>query len=431
MKHLDLSDRIKIESSLNSNYSFREIARIINKDPASISREVRRNLLTLDKSHPYRNKNCCINRINCKIYGICEDKPNCTRKCSTCSKCNEHCSNFKEEKCSLLKSPPYVCNGCELKNKCTLKKSYYSAEKADKKYHETLSGNRQGFNMYMSEIKQVNDIVTPLLKQGQSIHSIYINNSDKLTVSESTIARLIKANMLKSTVFDQLRVVKLKPRKTNKASGKKVDKKCREGRTIEDYRKYMLEHPDAIEVECDTVIGKIGGKCLLTIIFPNTSLMLIFLCDNKTAFCIQSKFEFLYEGLKEDFKTLLEVILTDNGSEFSNPTAIEFDSDNKRRSNVFYCDPMASWQKPHVEQNHRLIRRILPKGTSFDDLTQNEVSLMMSHINSYKRPVLGNRSPFEMFSFLYGEDKLNTLLHLTCQKIISPNDVILKPSLVK
>ena len=159
--------------------------------------------------------------------------------------------------------------------------------------------------------------------------------------------------------------------------------------------------------------------------------MLAFLCDNKTAFCVQSKFEFLYEGLNEDFKTLLEVILTDNGSEFSNPTAIEFTPDNKRRCNVFYCDPMASWQKPHVEQNHRLIRRILPKGTSFDDLTQKEVSLMMSHINSYKRAALGNRSPFEIFSFLYGENKLNTLLHLTCQKIISPNNVILKPYLVK
>lgn len=431
MSHLTLSDRIKIESCLNDNYSFNQISKKIGKSRSAISREVRRNLVIVDKYPPYRIKNRCINRHTCTIYGICEDKPNCSRQCSTCSKCNEHCSDFKEEKCPLLKSHPYVCNGCELRNKCVLKKSYYSAEKADKKYHEILSDSRQGFNMYMSEVKQVDNIVTPLLKNGHSIHSIYISNADKLTVSESTIVRLIKANMLKSTVFDQLRVVKLKPRKKNTDSEKKVDRKCREGRTIEDYHKYMAKHPDASSVECDTVIGRIGGKCLLTIIFPNTSLMLAFLCDNKTAFCVQSKFEFLYEGLNEDFKTLLEVILTDNGSEFSNPTAIEFTPDNKRRCNVFYCDPMASWQKPHVEQNHRLIRRILPKGTSFDDLTQKEVSLMMSHINSYKRAALGNRSPFEIFSFLYGENKLNTLLHLTCQKIISPNNVILKPYLVK
>lgn len=407
------------------------MAKEVGKSRSAISREVRRNLVIVDKYPPYRIKNRCINRFNCTIYGICEDKPNCTRKCSACSKCNEQCSNFKEEKCSLLKSHPYVCNGCELRDKCVLKKSYYSAEKADKKYHEILSGNRQGFNMYMSEIKQVDNIVTPLLKNGQSIHSIYTNNSDKLTVSESTIARLIKANMLKSTVFDQLRVVKLKPRKTNTASEKKVDGKCRKGRTIEDYHKYMLEHPEASIVECDTVIGRIGGKCLLTLMFPSASLMLAFLCDNKTAFCVQSKFEFLYKNFNKNFKTLFEVILTDNGSEFSNPTAIEFTPDNTRRSNMFYCDAMASWQKPHVEQNHRLIRQILPKGTSFDDLTQEKISLMMSHINSYKRTSLGNHSPFEMFGIIYGEKLLNDMLHLTCQKIISPNNVILKPSLVK
>ena len=431
MSHLTLSDRIKIESYLNNNYSLNQIAKEVNKDRSTISREIKRNLVIIDKGIPYRPKNRCIHRNNCTQYALCQDKPNCTRKCSTCSNCNKHCGNFKEEQCKFLKSSPFVCNGCQLKNKCVLKKAYYYAQKADNTYREILSNHRKGFNMYMNEIKEINQIVTPLLKQGQSIHSIYINNSDKLTVSERTIARLIKNNMLTATVFDQQRVVKLKPRKKSTSAEKKIDRKCRIGRTIEDYHKYMIEHPNAIEVECDTVIGKIGGKCLLTIVFPSSTLMLAFICDNKTAFCVQSKFEFLYEGLNEDFKTLFEVILTDNGSEFSNPLALEFAPDNTKRCNVFYCDPMASWQKPHVEQNHRLIRQILPKGTSFDDLTQNRISLMMSHINSYKRASLGNRSPFEIFSFLYGEDKLNALLRLTCQKIISPNNVILKPYLVK
>lgn len=431
MSHLTLSDRIKIESCLNNNYSFNQIAKEVGKSRSAISREVRRNLVTVDKFPPYRTKNRCINRINCTLYGICEDKPNCTRQCSFCSNCNKYCNSFKEEQCHLLKSSPYVCNGCDSRNKCVLKKAYYYAEKANENYHKILCDSRKGYNMRTSELKQIDEVVSPLLKKGQSIHHIYINNSDKLTVSESTISRLIKDNLLTATVFDQQRLLKLKPRKNSTSTGKKIDRKCRNGRTIEDYRKYMLEHLDAIEVECDTVIGTIGGKCLLTLIFPSSTLMLAFLCDSKTAFCIQSKFEFLYENLNEDFKTLFEVILTDNGSEFSNPIALEFDSKNIRRCNVFYCDPMASWQKPHVEQNHRLIRQILPKGSSFDHLTQDRVSLMMSHINSYKRASLGNRSPFEIFKFLYGEEKLNALLRLTCQKIIFPNNVILKPYLVK
>ena len=139
----------------------------------------------------------------------------------------------------------------------------------------------------------------------------------------------------------------------------------------------------------------------------------------------------MYEKLSTDFNFLFEVILTDNGSEFSNPTAIEKAPNNSIRSHVFYCDPNASWQKPHVERNHEFIRKILPKGTSFNSLTQKQVGLMMSHINSYKREGLGDRSPFEVFAFLYGEKLLNKLLHLTCQEIISPNEIILKPTLLK
>ena len=92
---------------------------------------------------------------------------------------------------------------------------------------------------------------------------------------------------------------------------------------------------------------------------------------------------------------------------------------------------MASWQKPEVKRNHEFIRQILPKGTSFDNLKQKKVSLMMSHINSYKRVSLNGRSPFEMFAFLYGQELLEKLLHLTCQKIIQPSDIILKPYLLK
>lgn len=430
MSHLTLSDRIKIESGLNEEKTLNQIAKEVNKSLSTISREIRKNLIIVDKGAAYRIKNRCIHRNSCSNYGICEDKPDCTRKCSTCSNCNTYCNNFVEERCKLLLAKPYVCNGCKRANACVLMKAYYYANKAEKKYRELLSEVRKGYNMSMSEIKQIDKIVSPLLKSGQSIHNICTNNSDKLTVSESTISRLIKDNMLNATVFDQARVVKLKPRKGNK-NEKKVDKKCRLGRTIEDYHKYMSEHPEAVEVEMDTVIGKPGGKCLLTIIFPSSALMLAFLCEAKTAFCTQSKFEFLYENLGIDFNFIFEVILTDNGSEFSNPHGIEIAPNNSIRSHVFYCDPNSAWQKPHVERNHEFIRKIVPKGSTFNNLTQEKVGLMMSHINSYKRSGLGDRSPFEVFAFLYGETLLNKLLHLTCQQIISPNEIILKPKLLK
>ena len=129
---------------------------------------------------------------------------------------------------------------------------------------------------------------------------------------------------------------------------------------------------------------------------------------------------------------LFPVILTDNGTEFSNPARIEFDADGSRLTSVFYCNAYASYEKPHVERNHEFIRLVLPKGTAyteptpFDGLTQHGVSLMMSHVNSYVRRGLGNKTPYDLFAREYGED----VAALFGISRIAANDVTLKPSLL-
>ena len=74
-----------------------------------------------------------------------------------------------------------------------------------------------------------------------------------------------------------------------------------------------------------------------------------------------------------------------------------------------------------------MIRRVLKKGTSFDNLVQDDVSLMMSHINSYKRKKLGNRSAHQLFSFLHGEEILEKL-GIT---LIPSDEINLTPLLLK
>ena len=102
-------------------------------------------------------------------------------------------------------------------------------------------------------------------------------------------------------------------------------------------------------------------------------------------------------------------IFTDRGSEFTNPLAIEFNENNKRRTHIFYCDPQRSDQKGGCEVTHEMIRRVLPKKTSFDNLTQDDINLMMSHINSYNRKKLNNQSAHQLFSFINGGDILDKL----------------------
>ena len=123
---------------------------------------------------------------------------------------------------------------------------------------------------------------------------------------------MVKDRQLSATVLGQQRVVKLKPRKRPRPE-KKVDRHCREGRTIEDYLSFQKEHPEMSAVEMDSVFGQIGGKSLLTLIFPQSQLMLAFLCDCSTVACVQSKINFLYEELGLLFTTLFPMILTDNG----------------------------------------------------------------------------------------------------------------------
>ena len=184
----------------------------------------------------------------------------------------------------------------------------------------------------------------------------------------------------------------------------------------------------------DTVIGTVGGKCLLTIHFVESSLMLAFLRDANTSQSVIDVFNALDKILgPELFEKLFPVILTDNGSEFSNPRAIEYREEapprgySYHRTKVFYCDAGSPYQKGAIEVNHELIRRILPKGTSFDHLIQKDIFLMMNHINSYKRKKLNDRSPYETFSFYYGEDVLE---RLACRQVPA-KDIMLKPNLLK
>lgn len=195
----------------------------------------------------------------------------------------------------------------------------------------------------------------------------------------------------------------------------------------------MEKNPDTAVVQMDSVIGTIGGKCLLTIHFVESSLMLAFLRDANTSQSVIDVFEWLDGRLGGKlFSRLFPVVVTDNGSEFSNPKKLGYrdyavPDYGFKRTSIYYCDAGCPYQKGAIEVNHELIRRVLPKGTSFDNLTQTDVTRMIDHINSYKRKKLNDRSPYETFSFHYGEEVLRLL---GCTPVAT-KDILLKPSLLK
>lgn len=340
--------------------------------------------------------------------------------------CNTFCKDFQKEVCTKLLKPPYVCNGCGNRNLCSLEKRFYYAADAQKEYQLVLSESRSGISLSEAEVAHLEAIVSPLIRKKQSPHHICVTNKDSIMVSERTIYRLIDSRILSAMNMDLPRKVRFSARK-NKVHFK-VDKTCRIGRTFDCFNTYLSAHPDFPIVQLDSVEGKKGGKVLLTIHFVKAEFMLAFLREHNDSQSVIDIFERLYLELRPDrFMTLFKVCLADNGSEFSNPRAIEYDRQDNLRTHIFYCDPSAPYQKGSAERNHEFIRMFIPKGTDLARYTQDDINLMMNHINSYARESLGNKSPYEAFSFLYGQEILDLL---ECH-LIPPKEVTLSSSIFR
>lgn len=426
--YLTYEERLEIETGLKEHKSFGEIGKTLGKDRTTIAKEIKKNAIEKKTGVPGFPYNACIHRKNCKKKKLCGSE--CTRKsaytCRLCSHCNINCNDYKEEVCTGILKAPYVCNGCHEQGDCTLRKKVYTASDAQVRAETAVSSARRGILSDETELMRLNGIITPLVEKGQSVHQIYINYKDELMCSEKTIYNYIDSGVFDVRNIDLPRKVKYRQRHKEKEF--KVDRGCRNGRTYDDFKKYMEKNQEVSLVQMDSVEGRKGGKVLLTIHFVDTSLMLAFLREANTAKTVIDAFKELRERLGDSlYKSLFPLILTDNGSEFSNPKAIEYDEKGLSVSRVFYCDAGSPYQKGAIEVNHELIRRILPKGSSFNDLKQEDINKMMDHINSYKRKKLNNRSPYDAFEFYHGE---TVLAKLGCNHV-PPDEIIMKPSLLK
>ena len=199
----------------------------------------------------------------------------------------------------------------------------------------------------------------------------------------------------------------MKKRKTLKKRKEPVNY---EGRKYKDYLKFIEDNPTISTTQMDTVYNQQSGPYIQTFIFQNTNLMIGFLHTEKTSESMASTLDKLQETLQDDYYKLFSLLLTDRGSEFEKHKLFEVDtSTGELRSNIFYCDPQTPSQKPNVENNHNYVRNIIPNKKSIKHLTQEDIDLMFSHINSAPRASLNGKTPYEAFEFLYGNEILKKL----------------------
>lgn len=385
-KHMTLEDRIEIQECLQKGMTFKEIARRIEKDPTTISKEV--------KLHAQNHTNAF------------------TKTSDTCPK--------------LLKAP-FVCNGCDLRRRrnCYYPHRIYCANTAQKEYETVLVESREGIPLNKEEFYRTEKLISAAVKSGQHVYQAIHSNG--LTVSKSTVYRHIKQGYYTISMLDLPRAVKFKPRKSHASDY--VPKGMKANRSYQDFVDYLSDNPTTNIVEMDTVIGRPGGKVIMTFQFVNVDFMFGILLESKSAAEAGDKIILLKQRLAKQgfsFGTFAPVLLTDNGGEFSDVFAFENDLDGKRETNVFFCNPNSPYQKPHVENNHTLFRCIVPSGQSFDNFTQDAVNLVFSHVNAVKRKQFNSKSAYDMFTYTYSQALANAL----GISYIDPQRVIQTPRLL-
>ena len=425
-KHLTIEDRIYIQNELDKGTSFKDIARFLCKDPTTISKELkaRRASDWFHKGTFLNAKNFCTKRFRCKKTNACNKILLCGVKCASCPTCNQTCPDFQKECCSKLDRAPYVCNGCSKKiNHCTIAHKYtYNARFADRKYRECLKDSRSGIAMTRQELHKKDKIITPLIDQGQSPYQIVANHPE-LNLSVRSVYNYLDMGLLTARNVDLKRKVKFKPRKVHKSQIS--DRRVFNGRTYADFQQLHLES----FVEMDTVHSAVGSsKTLLTFFFTREKLFLAFLMNRNTEGSVRLVLDRLEKRFGTfDFLTLFEYILTDRGAEFGDPDSLETGVTGIQRTNIYYCDPMRSGQKGGIEQAHTMLRMILPKRTTFEFLTQWDVNLITSHINSTPRESLNGRTPYDVALEAFGTDALKAFQ----LRRIDPDKVILTPKLIR
>ena len=405
--HLSYSDRLAIENMLNEGHSIKEIEKDIKRDSSTIIREINKHIfLTFPTSYAIQHP--CLKWNTCGIKDF---------------DCFKSCKNAEFKTCSKIEVSPHVCNGCNTKNLCRCVKRYYKARDAHEEYKFNISNSRTGLHYTKEEMMIVTEILCPLIINSKSVyHAINaVNQEFNKSFILKTIYRQIKGGDLPIKSSDL-------PRSRRKQKEKKDTNYKREikGHSYEDYNIYKAKHSKAQEMQMDTVEGIKGSTepVLLTLELVEINFLFIFKIESNTKENVTRKLEYFKDFISQKtFDKLAEILLTDNGHEFFITEEILSISST---IHLFYCHPYSSYEKGSIENNHELIRRVIPKGVSLKHYTQKELNLLCSHINSLYRESLKGKCPFDMIEKYIPLEKIHEL----GLKKINALDVCLIPELL-
>lgn len=419
--HFTLEERCEIHRLLNANASMSEIARTLHRSVSSITREIGRNRRDDGyRTSPTRIVRRCAHERTCTVKALCEGCWN--KRCASCTKrrCGNICKRFDLDVCKRNTSAPFVCNGCTSAPGCWKHRYRYDAAGAHQMSTSRLVESRSGIDTTSEAFAAMIETVRPLIKaNGQSIAHIWAAHAGEFPCSERTFYRYVDLGLGGLKNLDLVSKCRYRPRKHTRP---REHFRVPAGHTYADFCA-LGEEERLSTVEIDCVEGvHTDTRVLLTMLHKRVSFLLVIPLAEHTRACVAEAIDMLESLVGDTFTSSFPLLLTDLGHEFQDHARIE----RGGRTRVYYCDPGRADQKGAIENSHRLLRRIVPKGSSIEDFSKRDAALVMSHVNSMPRPSLGGASPFDLAQYVLPA----TLLEGLGLEHIAPDDIVLRPSLL-
>ena len=369
-EHLNFDQRKIINSCLSQNKKLCEIATLLDMDPTSISKEIKRNRILTKE-------------------GI-----------------------EKKKYCKKTLRYPYCCNGCNLKySTCPFNQFKYDSKTAQDKANYRLINSRKGLNITKEDFLRVDAILKNGNDNKQSIYHIVKSNENMPSIP--TIYRWIRNGY---TSLKWLDLPYAKTYKVRKKDNKKYD--ChnnsidRSNHTFLDYLAFRRNYPGKFSIQMG-FLGSIksDSKDILTLTIPEIHFVYLRIFYKPKQITIKELYDWFEDILGiECFKKIFPCILTDREPVFQNYLQLEFsDITGEKRTNVFYCDSFKSVQKGNVENMNKQLRKFIPKRHTIDHLKESDIKQINKILLERKVESLNGYSPIEAFEKVYGKNIIEKL----------------------
>ncbi|MFV8785864.1 MULTISPECIES: IS30 family transposase [Aerococcus] len=140
---------------------------------------------------------------------------------------------------------------------------------------------------------------------------------------------------------------------------------------------------------------------LLTLAERQTRFEVILKLNGKDTESVDQAVQQLRERAGANFDQLFKTVTSDNGSEFSGlHDALQDVAD------VYFSHPYASWERGTSENQHKLIRRFVPKGSPISEVSENQILRIQRWMNDYPRKILGYATPHDTFVQAFKQERL-------------------------